>query len=215
MKNHLELYSPSLFSGASMIKALVATVLMVMLASCATQGAQESAVQEASHGDSAERGAAVIAEQQQEELATELQRRKEQQEAERARLQAQKEKQLAEAKACAEAERQEREAAEQREKEHLAAIAAAEAERQQKIDRIAALEQQIDSIQSQVLEEGARRDVLEQAIVIAEELLTVLTDEQAKYEETDSEGNTIQPLAKDHIAELEARKNELLGQVNK
>lgn len=211
MKNRQELYSLSLFPGASMIKALVTIVLMVMLASCATQGAQKSAAQEADRVP-AEQEAARTAEQQ--EWAAELQRKKEQQETERARLQAEKEQQLAEAKARAEAERQDREAAERRERAHLAAIAAAEAERQQKVDRIAALEQQIASIQSQVLEDEARRDVLEQAIVIAEELLAALTDEQAKYEETDSEGNTIQPLAKEHIAELEARKNELLGQAH-
>jgi hypothetical protein len=211
MKNRQELYSLSLFPGASMIKALVTIVLMVMLASCATQGAQESAAQEADRVP-AEQEAARTAEQQ--EWAAELQRKKEQQETERARLQAEKEQQLAEAKARAEAERQDREAAERRERAHLAAIAAAEAERQQKVDRIAALEQQIASIQSQVLEDEARRDVLEQAIVIAEELLAALTDEQAKYEETDSEGNTIRPLAKEHIAELEARKNELLGQAH-
>ena len=40
------------------------------------------------------------------------------------------------------------------------------------------------------------------------------TDEQDKYENTDAAGNTLEPLAKDLIAELESRKDELLRQSN-
>ncbi|MBL6817536.1 MAG: hypothetical protein ISQ58_10455, partial [Pseudomonadales bacterium] len=44
----------------------------------------------------------------------------------------------------------------------------------------------------------------------AEDSLEALADEVAKYESTDETGNTLDPLAKDLIAELEARKNELV-----
>ena len=48
--------------------------------------------------------------------------------------------------------------------------------------------------------------------MVAEELLDVLTTEQAKYERTDDYGNTLEPLAKELIAELEARKDSLVRQ---
>ena len=47
---------------------------------------------------------------------------------------------------------------------------------------------------------------------MAEELLQMLIAEQSKYENTDANGNTVNPLSKDLIAELEARKNELVRQ---
>ena len=53
-----------------------------------------------------------------------------------------------------------------------------------------------------------------QAIETAEELLTALAEEQAKYESTDEAGNTVEPLAKELIAELESVKNELVRQAN-
>ena len=53
---------------------------------------------------------------------------------------------------------------------------------------------------------------LSAAIAAAEELLTVLTSEQAKYEEIDESGFTREPLAKELILELESRKEELVGQ---
>ncbi len=193
-------------------KTIASVLLMLALASCASQGTRETELA------AQEREAAQLAQQQEREQAAELQRQREQQAAERARVQAEAEaerdRQVAEATARAEAERQQREAAEQRERERLAASAAVEAERQQKIDRIAALEQQIASIQTQVVDEESRRDDLDQAIVIAEELLAVLAAEQAKYEDTDAEGNTVEPLDKELITELESRKNELLRQAN-
>ena len=62
-------------------------------------------------------------------------------------------------------------------------------------------------------QDDPRTAVLQEAILVAEEVLEGLTAEQAKYETTDEQGNTIEPLAKDQIAELQARKDDLLRQV--
>ena len=56
--------------------------------------------------------------------------------------------------------------------------------------------------------------VLQEAILVAEELLDVLTVEQTKYDNTDTDGNPIEPLAKDLIAELQARRDDLVSQAN-
>ena len=53
---------------------------------------------------------------------------------------------------------------------------------------------------------------MQQAIIAAQELLETLNAEVAKYELIDESGNTLEPLAKDMIAELEARKDELVDQ---
>ena len=58
----------------------------------------------------------------------------------------------------------------------------------------------------------AEAEILQEAILVAEELLDVLTAEQAKYENTDETGNTVEDLAKDLIAELESRKDSLVRQ---
>ena len=65
-----------------------------------------------------------------------------------------------------------------------------------------------------MIDEETRTDNLAEAVEVAEELLAVLTEEQDKYENTDAAGNTLEPLAKDLIAELESRKDELLRQSN-
>ncbi len=103
-----------------------------------------------------------------------------------------------------------REQAERAERERRAAMAAARAERQEKMDRIAALEQQIADIQAELDSDSEQALIMQQAIAAAEELLAALTAEVAKYELTDESGNTIEPLSKDLIAELEARKDELV-----
>jgi len=52
---------------------------------------------------------------------------------------------------------------------------------------------------------------MRQAIAVAEELIEALTAEQAKYDNVE-DGQTIEPLAKEYIDELEARKNQLVQQ---
>ena len=213
MKYRLELSDFRLLPLASKSRAILVTVAMLTLASCASQGVREAelAAVEAER-IAMEQEAAQVAVEQERARAAQLQQQRERAEAERASVQAQRDRQLAEAQARAEAERQVAEAEEQRER--LAAIAAVEAQRQEKLDRIAALEQQIALIQISVIDEETRTDNLAEAVEVAEELLAVLTEEQDKYENTDAAGNTLEPLAKDLIAELESRKDELLRQSN-
>lgn len=195
-------------------RIVVLGILLLSLAACSSQAAREAelAEQEAAQVAAEQEAARVAAEQERQRVA-EQQRLQQAQAAERARLQAERERQEAAAQARAEAERREREEAERREQERLAAIAAAEAERQQKLDRITELEQQIANIQDQTLANEESALVLQQAILAAEELLDALSAEQAKYENTDAGGNTVEPLAKDVIAELQARKDQLVQQV--
>ncbi len=211
MKDSLETREIRLFPKCIGPRAIAATLMMVVLASCASQGAQEAELAAAEAERVAmEQQAAQVAADQERARALELQRQREREVAERARVQAERDRQVAEAAARAEAERQQREVAQQRERARLAAIAAAEAERQAKLDRIASLEQQIASIQAEASRDGASTVNLALAIETAEELLMALTAEQAKYENTDAEGNTLEPLAKELIAELESRKNQLV-----
>ena len=211
MKNHLQNRAARLFPSAAKIRAVAATLMLLVLASCASQASREAEIA----GVEAER---VAIEQKAVQLAAdqaraaELQLQRDRGAAERARVEEARVRQIAEARARADAECEEREAVEDAERERRAVIA--EAERQDKLDRITALEQQIASIETEVGEEESRVTTLTRAIETAEELLTTLAAEQVKYENTDDQGNTVEPLAKELIAELESRKNELVRQAN-
>ena len=89
---------------------------------------------------------------------------------------------------------------------------AVEVERQEKLEQFSQLEQQIAAIQTEADKNEAASAILQETILVAEELLQVLITEQTKYENTDADGNTIDPLSKDLIVELEVRKNNLLRQ---
>jgi fused signal recognition particle receptor len=194
---------------------LISTMLLVLaLGACTSQAAREAelAAQEAQRV-AAEQETARIAEQQQSARAAELARQREAQAAERARLQEERDRQVAAAAARAEEEQRQQEEAARREQARVAAIAAAEAERQEKLERITQLEQQIATIQANVSNDETATAVLREAILVAEELLEILSAEQAKYENTDATGYTVEPLAKDLIAELEARKDSLVRQI--
>jgi chromosome segregation ATPase len=202
MKNHLQNRVARLFRSAAKIRAVAATLMLLVLASCASQASREAEIA----GVEAERlaiekEAVQLAADQ--ARAAELQLQRDRGAAERARVEEARVRQIAEARARADAERERR-----------AVIAAAEAERQDRLDRITALEQQIASIETEVGEEESRVTALTRAIETAEELLTTLAAEQVKYENTDDQGNTVEPLAKELIAELESRKNELVRQAN-
>ena len=202
------------FNLAVIARIMAGLLLLFMLGACTSQAAREAELASIEAERVAEeQQAARIAQEEQRTRAAELQRQREAQAVERARLQAERDRQVAAAQARADEERRQREEAERREQARLAAIAAAEAERQQKLERISQLEQQIASIQSRVSNDEIATAVLQEAIMVAEELLEVLTAEQAKYENTDVGGNTVEPLAKDLIAELEARKNNLVRQI--
>jgi chromosome segregation ATPase len=204
MKNHLQNRAARLFPSAAIIQAVAATLMLLVLASCASQASREAEIA----GVEAERvaieqKAVQLAADQARARAAELQLQRDRGAAELARVEEARERQVAEARARADAERERR-----------AVIAEAEAERQDKLDRITALEQQIASIETEVGEEESRVTTLTRAIETAEELLTTLAAEQVKYENTDDQGNTVEPLAKELIAELESRKNELVRQAN-
>lgn len=195
-------------------KLAASIILLLSLAACSSQAARDAelAEQEAARVAAEQEQARLVAEEER-QRTLEQQRQQQAQAAERARLQAARERQEAEARARAEAERREREEAERREQERLAAIAAAEEERRQKLNRIAQLEAQLADIQQQTLANEESALVLQQAISAAEELLDVLTAEQAKYESTDETGNTLEPLDKELIAELQARKDDLVQRI--
>ena len=190
---------------------LVGFVLVVTLGACSSQGAREAemAAQAAAQAEQ-DQEAARINQERERLAAAEQQRLRAVEAEERARLQAQRDRQAEEARMRADAERQQREAVEQRERARNAAIAAAEAERQEKIDRISELEAQIATLQQEARDDDGATVYLTEAVQVAEELLDALTSEQAKYENTDALGNTQDPLAKEMIADLEARKDDLV-----
>lgn len=191
-------------------RPLVFGVLLSVLAACSSQSAREAAVAEAEVANMAAEQAAAREAAEIERQRAEAEERRRLAEAEERERRLAQERQAAEVEARAEAQRLAREQAERAERERRAAMAAARAERQEKMDRIAALEQQIADIQAELDSDSEQALIMQQAIAAAEELLAALTAEVAKYELTDESGNTIEPLSKDLIAELEARKDELV-----
>ena len=188
-------------------------VLLLALTACNSQSAREAAIAEAEVANmAAEQAAARMAAEIEKQRAEAEERRRMAEAEERERRRVAQERQAAEAEARAEAQRLARERTERAERERQAAIAAARAERQEKLDRIAAIEQQIAEIQAEIDSDSEQALVVQQAIAAAEELLSALTAEVAKYELTDESGNTLEPLSKDLIAELEARKDELVDE---
>lgn len=195
------------------VRLLLSLLLLSSLVACGAQSAREAVLaEEEAARIAAEQMAAQAAAEEERERAAEMERQRiaQAEERERQRRERELERQQAEARARAEAERREQEEAQRREQERLAVIAAAAAEREEKLERIEMLEAQIATIQTETGADEERTIVLQQAIQAAEELLEALADEVAKYESTDETGNTLDPLAKDMLAELEARKNELV-----
>lgn len=191
------------------LKILIGIVLIIFVTACTSQVARDAelAAQQAEVAAAEQEAARIVQEQARQQEAAERQQR-EVAAAERAREQSERERREAEDLARAEVERRQREEVERREQQRLAA---AEAERLEKLERISSLERQIASIQSGTDRNESATAVLQEAILVAEELLAVLAVEQAKYEETDPvSGYTVEPLAKERIAELEARKDDLI-----
>jgi hypothetical protein len=160
----------------------------------------------------------MAAEQEAVQIEEERRRQVQTQEIERIALEERRrEAEIAERERIAEERRQEQEVAarelaeatrrrrEELEQERSIALA----DRQVKLARIAQLEVQISAIQSELAQNGASAALIQDAILAAEELLAALRIEQNKYERTDSLGNTVEPLAKDLIVELEARLENL------
>ena len=147
--------------------------------------------------------------------------------AERVRLAAERERQQqaeltrqrAEAERLAEEEERQRLAEQQRleqeraERERLAALAA---EREAKLARIAELEARTAELQAQIAAGDAQNETMRETVLVSEQLLVLLTEEQTKFVEAnlDTAGNLIDPPATDAIADLEARRNGLLQQLD-
>jgi len=183
-------------------RALAMSLLLVILAGCASSASQpvidQASVLEAQRAADAAEAQRIAQERARMEAA----------EAERVRREA-----LAQAEAARAAE-QARLQAEAATREAAAAAAAqarrdAQAREQAQRDRIAALEAQIAELRNSTSNVSAANTRLEQAIAAAEELLEVLTAEQLKYGNTTAAGELVEPLEKELIADLEARKNSL------
>jgi hypothetical protein len=226
--------SGNFYSAKLLRQACFGVCVLMILGACSSQAARDAelAAVESARVATEQAAAARVARDQARQSAAEQQRQRElrtlelareqaQQQRQRelrtlelAREQAQQERELARERVRMEAAQRQQEEAELRERERLSAIAAAEAERLEKLDRITELERQIVAVQTNAGDDEAARLILLEAIVVAEELLDVLTAEQAKYENTDVSGNTVQPLAKELIAELQQRKDNLMRQAS-
>ena len=203
--------------------ALVA-VLALLLAACAsTDESPAEAAPEASAATEAEelrrQQAAEAAARAQRIAEAERQRQEElQRQAELAGQRAEAEREAAEERQrLAGQERLEQEQlALERERQEQERLAAMAAEREAKLARIEELETRISELQAQAVAGDARNDALRAAVLVSEQLLALLTEEQARYEEDnlDAAGNLIDPPATDAIAELEARRNGLHEQIN-
>ena len=199
------------------VRALLLSSLV--LGACTSQATRDAEL--------AAQEAALLAEQQEaarieqqiaSRQAAEERRQREVAAAEQARLQAReqaaRERQAAQVRAREDAERRAQEEAERLESVRIEELARVEAETQEKLQRIAELEQQIAAIESTASNDAASNEILLEAVAVAEQLLEALTEEQLKYEDTDADGNTVQPLSKELIAELEDMKNDLVRQAN-
>jgi hypothetical protein len=114
---------------------------------------------------------------------------------------------VARAAAELEAEQRAREAAELQRQQQQTEVARLQ---QQQQARIAELERQLAATEETASRREQANARLIQAITAAEELLQMLASEQLKYNNIDAGGNTVEPLQKALISELEARKNALV-----
>jgi len=116
------------------------------------------------------------------------------------------EQQLAEEERREQVERAERQQQEQRQQA---------AERETRLARIAELEARIAELRAEIAAGDALSETMREAVLASEQLLALLTEEQATYQESnlDSEGNLIEPPATEEIEELETRRGALLEKV--
>ena len=205
--------SGNIGAGKAARRALIGICISLILRACSSQATRDAelAAAEATRVAS-EQESAQLETGQARQRAAEQQRQREMRAAEIAREQI--ERLAAIARVEEEAAQRRQEQAEAAEQARLAEIAAAEAQRQEKLDRITELERQIATVQADANNDEAVRQILQEAIEVAEELLDVLTAEQAKYENTDADGVPVQPLAKELIAELEQRRDDLVRQAS-
>lgn len=196
---------------------IAATLVLGACSSRAALEAEQAAAEQTrvAAEQEAARVAAEEARMRAEAQERERQARLEEQRRQEAERQRQVEVARQEAEARAAAERRQREEAERREaqrRQEQQAVARAQAEREEKLARIAELEAQIAAMEANVAATENANSRYREAIAVAEELMGVLTAEQSKYENLDENGNPVEPLAKDLIADLESRKDTLVRQ---
>ena len=198
-------------------KRLMFALALFLLMSCSTQVAQERTSGGNDSKDLAEEKAASaeldrlrgIEERRAQDVALEAERialAEQREAAERERIASEELRQAAEneARLRVQAEREQ-----QREEERERSYSLAVAEQEQKIELISRLEAEVTLVQSALARDQASIDSLREAILAAQDLLAVLITEQAKYENIDAFGETLEPLAKILISELEARLENL------
>jgi hypothetical protein len=210
------------FKQINLLLILLASLILGACTSSATLEAEQAAIEQ-ERVAAMQETARIAAEESRQRAAVE-ERERQSALAEQRRLQAERERQavLARARAQAEAELAQTQAqaeaevqaqAEQAERQvqsRRQAIARAQAEQDQKLARIEELESQIAALENNASTVEQSNTIYQEAILVAEELIDVLATEQAKYENVDAAGNTVEPLAKDRIEELEERKNTLM-----
>jgi len=210
-------------------RPIVAAVLALLLAGCALtpETPVEEAPESATTAPATATTTAAEAEQLRRQQAAEAEERARrlaeadlERQAELARQQAEAEREaeeerqrVAEQQRLEEEQRLAREQAERVEQERLAAIAA---ERQARLDQIAELESRIAELQAEAAAGDALNETIREAVLVSEQLLAALTEEQARYEESnlDAAGNFIDPPATEAITELESRRDSLLEQID-
>jgi fused signal recognition particle receptor len=179
-------------------RLLLTGLLLASLAACTSSNqpaVDQKAVLEAQR----------VADEAQAQRVAQERARNEAAEAERLRQEALAQAEAARAQEQARLEREARE----REAQAAAQRRDAQAREQAQRDRIAALEAQIAELRDSTSRVNAANERLEQAVAAAEQLLEALNAEQLKYGNTDASGQPVEPLDKDLIAELEARKDTL------
>jgi len=200
--------------GVSMSKSVIrplrlsGLLLLLALSACAGQRAEQEALmaqQEAAAAQAramAERAqraeaARLAAEQSERELRAELER-VERERSQLAQARAETDREAA-ARARQAAALQTQQEADERARMH-----------REQTERIAALERQIADADARIQRREQANVKLSEAITAAEELLQMLASEQLKYENVDAQGQTVEPLQKSLISELETRKDTLV-----
>lgn len=212
-------------SGLARVRPVIAIAMLLLVASCTSTGVPEGETATSRSATvNVQPAAPMTAEAIEAQRLADLRKREEAKAAEEAKLQARRDRVKARREEAARIKAEEEQAIAaqmEREQQELQArraeeqkLAAALAEREAKLARISQLEAQITESENTSNDDEARVTVLNEAVTVAEELLDALADEQVKYEATDESGNTVEPLAKDALEQLEARKNELVGRVN-
>ncbi|MDG2141657.1 MAG: hypothetical protein P8K27_09180 [Gammaproteobacteria bacterium] len=194
---------------------------LVLIMSCSTQVVQKETIRTNDLEDLAEEKAESA---ELERLRGIEDRRVRNEAQERERIALEEEREAAERERIASEERRQKaenaerlkveaEQRQQREEERERSYSLAIVEQEQKMELVAQLEAQLILVQSALARDEASIDSLREAILAAENLLVALVAEQEKYENIDAFGETLEPLAKSLIGELEARLEDLTQQV--